>query len=63
MNSRTPAEDPQDAGEHHELTPEEAAGIRLAMEEADKGELLDHEQIRNELLTELEALAQVRRAG
>jgi predicted transcriptional regulator len=63
MSSRTPAHDPQQIGEDDDLTPEEAEGIRLAMEEADRGELIDHEQVFTDLLAGLEALANVRRAG
>ncbi len=53
-----PPEDP-------ELTEEEAEGIRLAMEEADRGELHDFEEVMDELAEELDALERVhlRRAG
>lgn len=45
----------------HELTPEEIEGIRLAMEEADRGEGIPLEQVHEQLMAELEALERVRR--
>ncbi len=49
--------------EAHSLTEEEAEEIREAMEEVDRGESRPLEDVRTELLAEIEAVARVRRAG
>ncbi|HEU4533651.1 MAG TPA: hypothetical protein VFS00_06020 [Polyangiaceae bacterium] len=46
-----------------ELTAEEAEGIRLALEEVDRGEVVALDAVTDELIAEFEALERVRRAG
>ena len=53
--------DPTEEGD--ELTPEEEEGIRLALEEADRGEGVELEQFRGQVRAEFRALQRVRRAG
>jgi hypothetical protein len=55
--------DPTDIEEGDGLTPEEEEGIRLALEEADRGEGVEIEQFRKQLRAEFRALQHVRRAG
>lgn len=55
--------DATDIEEDDELTPEEEEGIRLALEEADRGEGVDLEQFREQMRAEFRALQRVRRAG
>jgi hypothetical protein len=62
MSTPRPTYDPDELSKH-DLTEEEAEDLRQGLEEADRGEGIPLAQVRAELLTELEAIARVRRTG
>ncbi|WP_394826591.1 hypothetical protein [Pendulispora albinea] len=51
---------PDESNDELEPTPEEVDGIRLALEEIDRGEALPLENVMAELREELQALEEVR---
>jgi hypothetical protein len=62
MGSERPKYDPAELGEAG-LTEEEAEGIRLAMEEIDRGETMSGASFFAQIDREIEALSKARKTG